>query len=141
MSAIQQTADSFQRSYSFTNLHNLNSLDDIFNDDIEWDECCDNHPIIFVANRNYHNTQSINSLLDTITNKSNVFKFISIQPALKNIDKLRSYLHQLSCASVLIIISETKLKSDQLTMNIEIQGYTFFHSESKSNTGGVGVYV
>ena len=57
MPEIKKTADSFQRSYSFTNLHNLNSLDDIFNDDIELDECCDNDPINFAANTNCHNTQ------------------------------------------------------------------------------------
>ena len=39
------------------------------------------------------------------------------------------------------MISKIKLRSDQLTMNSEIQRYTFFHSESKSSAGGVGVYV
>ena len=39
------------------------------------------------------------------------------------------------------MISKVKLRSDQLTMNTEIQGYTLFHSESKSNAAGVEVYV
>ena len=38
------------------------------------------------------------------------------------------------------MVSETKLKRDSLLINIEIKGNIFFHADSTTNAGGVGIY-
>ena len=39
------------------------------------------------------------------------------------------------------MVSETKLKRDSRLINIEIKGYIFFHADSTTNAGGVGIYI
>jgi len=46
----------------------------------------------------------------------------------------------LSSKSHIRAIRETKFK-DKLLINISIPGYTFLHTNSVSNAGGVGIYV
>ena len=55
-------------------------------------------------------------------------------------DKLRSCLRQLNCATDLITINKPMFRNDQLTNDIEIPSYAFFHNESKPSAEGVGVY-
>ena len=39
------------------------------------------------------------------------------------------------------MVSETKLKRDSLLINIEIKEYIFFHADSTTNAGVVGIYI
>ena len=39
------------------------------------------------------------------------------------------------------MVSKTTLKRDSLLINIEIKGYIFFHADSTTNAGGVGIYI
>ena len=39
------------------------------------------------------------------------------------------------------MVSETKLKRDSLSINIEIKGYIFVHADSTTNAGRVGIYI
>ena len=39
------------------------------------------------------------------------------------------------------MVSETKFKRDSLLINIEIKAYIFFHADSTTNAGGVGIYI
>ena len=55
--------------------------------------------------------------------------------------KLRLYHDNLAYKPDIISVSETKLKRDSLLINIEITGYIFFHADSLTNTGGVGIYI
>ena len=96
----------------------------------------------YAANVSYHTPQSINSLLQPFHNETKIFlihfKCISLQ---KNVDTLRLYLDNLAYKPDIIMVSETKLKRGSLLINIEIKGYIFFHADSITNAGGVGIYV
>ena len=39
------------------------------------------------------------------------------------------------------MVSETKLKRDSLLINLEIKEYIFFHADSRTNAGGVDIYI
>ena len=90
----------------------------------------------------YHTPQSINSLFQPFDNETKIFLIhfncISLQ---KNVDKLRLYLDNLAYKPDIIMVSETNLKGDSLLINIEIKGYIFFHADSITNAGGVGIYI
>ena len=75
-----------------------------------------------------------------IKNKNFSFSFQLHQP-LKNVDKLQLYLDNLAYKPDIIMASKTKLKRDSLLINIEIEGYIFFHADSTTNAGGVGIYI
>ena len=74
-----------------------------------------------VANMSYHTPQSINPLLQPFDNKTKIFLIhfncISLQ---KNLDKLQLYRDNLAYKPDIIMVSETKLKRDSLSINIEI---------------------
>ena len=59
----------------------------------------------------------------------------------KNIDKLCDYLAGFKNQPEIVAISETKLREGYINRNIELEGYTFFHSDSKTQAGGVGIYI
>ena len=39
------------------------------------------------------------------------------------------------------MVSEAKLKRDSPIINVEIKGYIFFHADSTTNAGRVGIYI
>ena len=41
----------------------------------------------------------------------------------------------------IIGISETKLRESNLNRNIDLKGYNFVHSDSKTFAGGMGIYI
>ena len=59
----------------------------------------------------------------------------------KNIDKLSDYLAGFKNQPEIIAISETKLREGYTNRNIELEGYTFLHSDSRTQAGGVGIYI
>jgi hypothetical protein len=59
-----------------------------------------------------------------------------------NLDSLNELLSDMDHHFSIIGISETKLSKDVAPVsNIDIPGYQFFHQDSLSNAGGVGVYI
>ena len=56
-------------------------------------------------------------------------------------DELQTLLYNLHLDFDIIGISEIKANFDSTSINIDIPGYTFFSTPSKSNAGGVGMYV
>ena len=61
------------------------------------------------------------------------FKVRSIQ---KSVDKLIAFLSELNILPDVLEISETKLKSNQLTINKDMQGYIFIRKGNSKNSGG-----
>ena len=55
-------------------------------------------------------------------------------------DALLDLLSEISTRRKIMCLNETRLKHNSL-VNIQIQGYKFFHADSVSNAGGVGMYV
>jgi len=66
---------------------------------------------------------------------------INIRSIQKNIDALSNYLASLKKQPDIVAISETKLKEDNIYRNINLNGYTFIHKDSKTCAGGVGLYL
>ena len=60
---------------------------------------------------------------------------------LKNVDKLSHFISELKSYRDVIVITETKLKHDKNYVNINLDGYNFMHSDSKTNAGGAGIYI
>ena len=59
----------------------------------------------------------------------------------KNVDELANLLSQLKALPDVLAITETKLKPDQVHTNINLEGYTFIHSDSEKLSGGVGFCI
>ena len=55
--------------------------------------------------------------------------------------KLANLLTQLKALPDVLAITKTKLKPDQVHTNINLEGYTFIHSDREKHSGGVGFYV
>ena len=58
----------------------------------------------------------------------------------KNCEKIKELVNELKVLPDIICITETKLNSKNIT-NINISHYNFFHRDSPTNAGGVGMYL
>lgn len=65
---------------------------------------------------------------------------VNIRSIQKNFDDLHHFLATLQLQVSLLCLSETRLKSDPIS-NISLKGYTFIHSPTRTNAGGVGLYI
>ena len=65
------------------------------------------------------------------------FNSITLQ---KNFDKLREYFCELDYRADILLISETKLESNNILRNIDRAGYQSYHANSESNAWGVAIY-
>ena len=65
---------------------------------------------------------------------------VNIRSLDKNFDDLYQLISETHNPPHLSCISETRLKND-VHVNIEISGYQFTHVYSKTNAGGVGLYI
>jgi len=83
----------------------------------------------------YYDINSLNHVVD----KQNLFllhfnvRSTGIQ---KNVDKLATFLTEVTALPDAIAISETKLKPKQHSINIDIPGYNFIRCDSSKNSGG-----
>ena len=59
----------------------------------------------------------------------------------KNFDLLYEFIESLNFLPHVICLSETRIKKDPLINNIEQTNYSFVHVNSKSNAGGVAIYI
>ena len=79
--------------------------------------------------------------LSSNNNKNNLFTLhFNTKSLPKNHDKIEEFLSELNVLPEIISISETKLNS-QSTSNVNIAQYDYFHNDSPSKAGGVGLYV
>ena len=58
----------------------------------------------------------------------------------KNFDNLYDFLVELKFLPDVICITETRIKLHPV-LNISLPNYTFFHTDSTTNAGGVGINV
>ena len=73
-------------------------------------------------------------------NRSLVLLHINIRSLHKNFDNLYDFLVELNFLPDVICLTETRIKLHPL-LNISLPNYTFFHTDSTTNAGGVGIYV
>ena len=73
-------------------------------------------------------------------NRSLVLLHINIPSLHKNFDNLYDFLVELNFLPDVICLTETRIKLHPL-LNILLPNYTFFHTDSTTNAGGVGIYV
>ena len=69
-------------------------------------------------------------------NRSLVLLHINIRSLHKNFDNLYDFLVELNFLPDVICLTETRIKLHPL-LNISLPNYTFFHTDSTSNAGGV----
>ena len=67
------------------------------------------------------------------------FLHANVRSLNKNIDKLEELLHLLPTSPHIITVTETKLKSNNVSSNIP--GYRFIYKNSHTNSGGVDMYM
>ena len=65
----------------------------------------------------------------------------NIRSLQKHIDELATYLAGCKNQPEIVAISETKLREGNINRNIDLEGYSFIHSDSKTCAGGVGMYI
>ena len=73
-------------------------------------------------------------------NRSLVPLHINIRSLHKNFDNLYDFLVELNFLPDVICVTETRIKLHPL-LNILLPNYTFFHTDSRTKAGGVGIYV
>ena len=87
-----------------------------------------------------HNFVTINHSCFKNKNSEDLFLIhFNIRSLQKHIDELTTYLFGFKNQSEIIGISETKLREGNLNRNIDLEGYDFVHSDSKTFAGGVGI--
>ena len=66
---------------------------------------------------------------------------LNISSLSKHIDELRSLLAVLDHPFDVLAITETRLRDQNPTSNIDLIGYEFIHTPTSSHCGGAGIYV
>ena len=69
------------------------------------------------------------------------FFHFNIRSLQKHIDEMTNYLSSFKNQTQITAISETKLQEGNLNHNIDLTGYNFVHSDSKTFADGVGIYT
>ena len=88
----------------------------------------------------YFTTYSLNNALRYRLGDVLIVHF-NIRSLQKNIDKMSQYLSELEKQPEIIALTETKLKENYISGNIELPGYKFIHVNSSTLAGGVGFYI
>ena len=83
----------------------------------------------------------ISSLNDTVGDQNFYLMHFNVRSIHKTLDELANLLTQLKALSDVLAITATKLKPDQVHTNINLEGYTFIHSDSEKHSGGMGFYI
>ena len=74
--------------------------------------------------------------------KCNLFLMhFNVRNKQKNVDKLSAFLSELNILPDVLAISKTKLKPNNLTITIDMQGYIFIRNNSSKNFGDVGFFI
>ena len=78
---------------------------------------------------------------DKLSKKSFTMIHLNIASLQCHIDELRDLLHLLNHPFEIICITETRLHDDKPLSNINIEGYEFVHTATKTKCGGAGIYI
>ena len=92
-------------------------------------------------NSNYYTVNQIVDYFNVAKSNSVIVMHFNVRSLSKNIDKLCEYISLMKCRPDVILITETKLKKNITSYNINLNGYNFIHRDSITNAGGVGIYI
>ena len=101
---------------------------------------CDPDNIITVPNSDYYSVSNINELLATSTSNALKIFHCNIRNLQKDLNLLNDLLFNFNKAPEFLRITETRL-NNQSIQNIDITGYNFYHINSLTMAGGVGIYM
>ena len=79
-------------------------------------------------------------LRGAVNHKDFLIIHINMRSLLKNFEKLEEMINDLHVSPDIIAISETKLKNN-VPFNSFLTAYDFMHQNSKTNAGGVALFV
>lgn len=102
----------------------------------EWDP--DN--MLTVPTSDYYSITNLNELLTTLTPKALKIFHCNIRSLEKNLNLLNDLLHSFDKVPDVLAVTETRL-NNQSVQNIDIPGYNFYHINSLTMAGGVGIYT
>ena len=94
-------------------------------------------PLIF---QNIRPCQYIDVNNISLKTNDTIFLQVNIRSLQKNYDELCQLVSEQPLKSLIICITETKLKGIP-DVNISLTGYVFIHNNSSTNAGGVGTYI
>jgi exonuclease III len=89
---------------------------------------------------NYYSAEKINKALDTAGSKVFSFFHSNIRSLPKDIDLLNDMIYSVSHKPDILAVTETRL-NDNTIDNVDIHGYTFYHTDSPTKAGGAEIYV
>ena len=93
----------------------------------------------------FKNYEYIDSCEETFLNKKQpddlFLLHFNIRSLQKHIDKLSAYLANFKHQPDIVSVSETKICEGKINCNIDIYGNNFFHADSATCAGGVGLYI
>ena len=89
----------------------------------------------------YIGPDSVKNLTKDIPNSDLTIFYTNIRSLSKNLDLLEELLHDWSYLPDILAITETKLSSKSYLPLLKLLGYEFFHNDSITNAGGVGIYI
>ena len=89
--------------------------------------------------KNYDYIDNSFKFLNTESNGSSSLLHVNVRSLHKNFD-LYEFIKSLNFLPHVICLSETRTKKD-LFINIELTNYSLVHVDSKSNAGGVAIYI
>lgn len=118
---------------------NQNIHNDIDCDVDEWSQI--NNPDN-VEQCTLYDISKINSILKKQKKSSGIFILhVNMRSIQKNKHKLEELLNNLSTLPTIILVSETKISSTQIPFDINIDTYNFYHNDTNTKAGGVGIYI
>ena len=126
-----------------TRFDNIDAESDLYNLLPNPDKLEENDPDFMLNNvvSNYHSAQNLNTFVEQQSeNKIFVLFHCNVRSLSKNGHLSHELLYLLSKSSDVLTATETKLNETNIT-NIDIAGYNFFHTDSKTAAGGAGIYI
>ena len=125
--SIVESLPSFEITTHLTNLPDLQDYD------------IDEH-LSYNINSSYRTIQELS--ISSTSHHDLSFLHMNIRSLSCHFDELLTLLSNLNISFDVVAVSETWDSFERpLSTNVEIPGYTFFSSKSKSQNGGVGLYI
>ena len=117
------------------------SIDDDFNSvhNSEFDLNRENSSSLY-ENLNQCDYFDVAYIPDCDANRTLFLLHLNIRSLQKHHDNLCEFVCALSCQPHIVCISETRITNKPI-VNISLPGYSFYHANSSTTAGGVGIYV
>ena len=126
-----------------TRYDNIDAESDLYNLLPNPDKLDENDPDFMLNNviSNYHSAQNLNTFVEQQSeNKTFLLFHCNVRSLSNNRHLLHELLSLLFKSPDVSAVTETKLNETNIT-NIDIAGYNFFHTDSKTVAGGAGIYI